>query len=69
MIIRKIKLENVSNPSQLENLARGSGKMAIIRKTIGRRSQAIELLIDMVFFLRDMIIKINNKMVAIDISI
>ena len=69
MAMRKMKLEKVSKPSQVDNEARGSGKIAIRRKTIGNNNQAIELLIEMVFLFRDIIMMINNNMAAIDISI
>lgn len=69
MAIRKMKLERVSKPSQLDNAVSGSGKMAISKKTIGNRSQAMELLVEMWFFFNEAIIRINNKTAAIDISI
>lgn len=69
IVIRKIKLERVSKPSQLDNALRGSGKIATNRKTIGSKSQAIELLVEIRFFFRETIIKISNRMAAIDISI
>ena len=64
-----MKFENVSKPSQLENLASGSGKMAISRKTRGRSSQAMELLVEMEFFLSSATIVISSNIVAMDISI
>lgn len=67
--ITKIKLEKVSNPSQLEKVARGSGKMAMARKTIGSRSHAIELLTDILLFLSETMISSNKSIVAITISI
>lgn len=42
----KIKLERVSKPSEWASCSRGSGKMAMRMKTKGRRSQAIEFLMD-----------------------
>ena len=59
--ITKKKLEGAWNPSQPENLASGSGKMAIKRQASGRRSQAIEFLTEREFFLRKIriIIKVN----------
>ena len=67
--IRKMKLAKVSNPNQLAREPSGSGKIAMKRKTIGSKSQAIEFLIDILFLTREikMIIKSNNA--AIDISI
>lgn len=67
--MRKIKLERVSKPSQLDNIVSGSGNIAISRNTIGKRSHAIEFLIEIVFFLRDVTIIINNSIVAMVISI
>lgn len=69
IVVRKIKLDRVSKPSQLDNAASGSGKMAINKKTIGSKSQAIELLVEMRFFFKEMIISANSEIAAIDISI
>ena len=69
MIITKIKLESVSKPSRWANCSRGSGKMAIIMKTRGRRSQAIELLIDMEFLRRLKKIRMRRIRAAMDTSI
>jgi len=69
MIIRKRKFEKVSKPSQLAKRAIGSGKIAMTIKTIGRSSQATELLIDIEFFLRKTAIRINKTMAAMVISI
>ena len=68
MTIRKMKLEVVSKPSQLARAAIGSGKMAMMTKTIGRSSQATELLMDIEFLLRQMIIRISKMRAAITIS-
>ncbi len=65
----KKKLDGASNPSQPENLASGSGKMAIIRQASGRRSQAREFLMDKEFFFKKIKIKANEKTAATDISI
>lgn len=47
----------------------GSGKMAIMRKTIGSRSQAMELLMDIVFFFSEMTISNKRIILAMIISI
>ncbi len=47
MMTTKRKLEKVSKPSQEAKAAKGSGKMAMMMKTKGKRSQAREILIDM----------------------
>ena len=67
--VRNMKLERVSKPSQLDSTASGSGNMAIKRKTNGKRSQAIELLMEIVFLLSRKTIMISNTIAAIDISI
>lgn len=69
MVMRKMKLERVSKPSQLDNVASGSGKMAINKKTIGSKSQVMKLLVEIRFFLRETMIKANNRIAAMDISI
>lgn len=69
MVMRKMKLERVSKPSQLDNVASGSGKMAINKKTIGSKSQVMKLLVEIRFFLREIMIKANNRIAAMDISI
>ena len=69
MVMRKMKLEKVSKPSHLESSSSGAGKMAISRKTIGSKSQAIELLVEMRLFFSEMIIKANSRIAAMDISI
>ena len=69
LIIKKRKLEKVSKPSQAEKLAMGSGKMAMIRKTMGNSNQATELLIDIELRLRKMAIRTNKAMAATVISI
>ena len=66
---KKIKLDRVSKPSQVAKVAIGSGKIAIIINTIGKSSQAIELLTERVFFFRQIIIKTNKIMAAMVISI
>jgi hypothetical protein len=48
---------------------RGSGKIAIMTKMIGRMSQVIELLMDMELRLRQSMIIIKRKNAAIAISI
>ena len=68
IVIRKIKFAGVSKPSQLEKAARGAGKMAMHKKTIGNKSQAMELLMEMVFFLRAMAMMIKSVILAIAIS-
>ena len=65
----KMKLAKVSKPSQREKAAIGSGNKANKRKTMGRSSQAMELLVEIVFFLREMTIMINRMTEAIVISI
>ena len=67
--MRKIKLERVSKPSQDESVVSGSGKIAMSKKKTGSNSQAIEFLIEIVFFLREMIIIISNSIEAMAISI
>ena len=47
----------------------GSGKMAIMRKTIGSRSQAMELLMDIVFFFSETTISNKRIILAMIISI
>ena len=69
MITTKMKLEKVSKPSHLENAVRGSGKIEIMRKTIGSKSHAMELLMEMVFFLSETMISSSRRMVATIISI
>lgn len=69
MITTKMKLEKVSKPSHLERTVRGSGKIAIMRKTTGSKSHAMELLMEMVFFLSEIMISNSKRMVAMIISI
>lgn len=69
MMARKIKLERVSKPSHWDKVVSGSGKIAIKINATGNSSQARELLIDMEFFRRLRIIKINKISAAMDISI
>ena len=69
MASRKMKLDNVSKPSQAETVARGSGKNATRRKTIGSNNHAIELLIEIELRLRQVKIIMNNNMAAKAISI
>ena len=65
----KIKFANVSKPSQLEKAAIGSGITAIIIKTIGKRSQATEFLIEIELCFKPSMISISNIIVATNISI
>ena len=65
----KKKLDGISKPSQPENLASGSGKIAIIRQASGRSSHAREFLTDKEFFFKNIRIKANEKTAATDISI
>ena len=67
--IKKMKLARVSKPRKSETFAMDSGNIAINKKTIGRSSQAIELLTDMEFLRTEKMIKINRMIVAIVISI
>ncbi len=69
IIATKMKLARVSKPSHLANASIGDGKMAMIMKTRGSKSQAMECLIDIRFLVRQMIMIINRMMAAIDISI
>ncbi|MDO4398746.1 MAG: hypothetical protein Q4C24_00400 [Candidatus Saccharibacteria bacterium] len=69
MITMKMKLERVSNPSHLEKEVSGSGKIAMMTKITGSRSQARELLMDIEFFLRLRTIKTKRTSAAMDISI
>lgn len=68
-MITKIKLDGVSKPSQAAKSVIGFGKIATMMKAIGRSNQATELLIDMEFLLRQIMIKINRMMAATVISI
>ena len=68
-MIRKIKFEKISNPRKCDKSSMGFGKTAMIRNTIGRRSQAMEFLMDIEFLRRlSMIIRKKNND-AIDIKI
>lgn len=67
--IRKKKLDGASKPSQIANCDRGSGKIAIIKHTSGRKSQAREFFIDKEFLFRKISINANERIAAIDISI
>ena len=69
MVTRKMKLASVSNPSQWANSVRGSGKIAIKAKMIGRISHVIEFLIDIELRLRQTIITMKRTIAAIVISI
>lgn len=64
----KMKLDRVSKPSECASCSRGSGKMAIIIKTRGRRSHAIEFLIDMEFRRRLKKIRIRRMRAAMETS-
>ena len=57
---KKMKFAKVSNPSQLARVVSGSGKIAIIIKTMGSRSQAIELRIDILFLAKLVMTIISN---------
>lgn len=65
----KMKLERVSKPSEWASCSRGFGKIAIMIKARGRRSQAIELLIDIEFLRRPKNIRKRSMSAAIDTSI
>lgn len=69
IMITKMKLERVSNPSMWANCSRGSGKIATTIKRSGRRSQVTELLIDIKFLRRLKSIKKRSTRAAIDTSI
>lgn len=69
IIARKMKFERVSKPSQLAKIFIGSGKIAMRMKAIGSNSQATELLIDMEFFLRLIIMITRKRRARILISI
>ena len=69
IITTKMKFDKVSNPSQLAKDCNESGKTATIIKAIGSRNQAIEFLIDKVFFASSTTIIMNNIIAAIIISI
>ena len=69
MMATKMKLARVSKPSHLAKASIGEGKMAMMMKTRGRRSQAMEFLMDMRFLAKQMMMRINKMMAAIDISI
>lgn len=68
-MIRKIKFANVSNPSRLERISSGSGKMVIRKNAMGNSSQAMEFLIDIRFLMRQEKISINSTSAAMEISI
>ncbi len=69
IMITKIKLEGISKPSQVAKSVMGFGKIATMMNAIGRSSQATELLMDIEFLFRQIIIKINRMMAATVISI
>lgn len=65
----KMKLESVSKPSQWASVLMGSGKMAMMAKAKGRRSQASEIRIDIEFLRRLRMMKTSSINAAIDTSI
>ena len=69
IITTKMKLARVSKPSQLAKDCKGPGKIAMIIKMIGSKSQVMELRIDKLFLASPIIIMINNIVAAIAISI
>lgn len=69
MTMTKMKLARVSKPSQREKAAMGSGNKAKIRKTMGRMSHAMELLVEIVFFLSEITMMMRKTMDAMVISI
>lgn len=69
IVIRKMKLASVSNPSQCASPVSGSGKMAISANRIGSSNQAIEFLIDIELRFRQTIIMMKRIIAAIVISI
>ncbi len=69
MMTTKMKLENVSKPSQVDRLAKGSGKIATMMKMRGKRSQAREILMDIWLRFRAKRMKKRRVRAAIVISI
>ena len=69
IIITNMKFASVSKPSQFAKASNGFGKIAIIMKTRGRSSQAIEFLMDIVFLRRLKKMRMRRMRVAMDISI
>ena len=66
--ITKKKFDGAWNPSQPENLASGSGKMAIKRQANGKINQAMEFLTEREFFFKKTRISIKVNAAARDIS-
>ena len=69
MATRKMKFASVSKLSQWASSVSGSGKIAINAKIIGRRSHAMEFLMDIELCLREIIMMMNSAMAAMVISI
>ena len=69
IMMTKMKFARVSNPSQLAKASRGFGKMAMMMKTRGRMSQAMEFLMDMEFLRRLRKMRTRRMRAAMDTSI
>ena len=68
-MMTNMKLARVSKPSQLAKASSGFGKIAMMMKTKGRRSQAMEFLMDIEFLRRLRKMRTRRMRAAMETSI